>query len=79
MINPGNAAYDDNISNEIKEVLEVMEQLYDSWLTTLKAKKDNIKRINLDSIIELIALQKAKGEVKNRRDIIAYIDGIIGD
>ena len=54
MINPGNADYIATY-NEIKDVLDVMEQLYDSWLTTLKEKKTNIKRVNLNAIAELIS------------------------
>ena len=78
MINPGNADYIATY-NEIKDVLDVMEQLYDSWLTTLKEKKTNIKRVNLNAIAELISIQKAKGEINDRKDIIKYIDGIICD
>ncbi|EKE03608.1 MAG: hypothetical protein ACD_20C00176G0003 [uncultured bacterium] len=78
MINPGNADYIATY-NEIKDVLDVMEQIYDSWLTTLKEKKTNIKRVNLNAIAELISIQKAKGEINDRKDIIKYIDGIICD
>ncbi|HBH17425.1 MAG TPA: hypothetical protein DDX14_00500, partial [Cyanobacteria bacterium UBA9579] len=74
MINPGNADYIATY-NEIKDVLDVMEQIYDSWLTTLKEKKTNIKRVNLNAIAELISIQKAKGEINDRKDIIKYIDG----
>ncbi|EKE03915.1 MAG: hypothetical protein ACD_20C00129G0011 [uncultured bacterium] len=68
-----------DIYQEIQETMQIVEQIYEMWASNLKKRLDNLKRINIESLIVLIEYEKANGNIKNKSDIIKYIDGITQD
>ena len=68
-----------DIYQEIQETMQIVEQIYEMWASNLKKRLDNLKRINIESLIVLIEYEKTNGSIKNKADIIRYIDGITQD
>lgn len=66
-------------NSEIREVIDIVEHLYETWLVNVRNRLDNLKRINVDSLAELIEYEKEKGRIKDKNDIIKYIESITQD
>lgn len=67
------------ISEEVKDTLNVIEQIYGVMLMNLQNRVNNFKRINIDSLIEFAKYEYVNGRIKNRKDIIKYIESITQD
>jgi hypothetical protein len=67
------------IEEEIQIILDVVEQVYALEVTDMKKKIDNIKRVKVDSIADIINEEKKKGNLKNKKDIVKFIQSIIQD
>jgi len=67
------------IEEEIRDVVEIVEQVYSNQATELARKLDNFKRINVDTVAAYIKEEQVKGNFQNRDDIIKYIQSIVQD
>jgi len=66
-------------SDNIEELIDVTEKLYQIWFADIKRKLDNISRIQLASFMELIEYNIENGDIKTDKDVISYIEQIIQD
>jgi hypothetical protein len=64
---------------DIEEILDIIEGVYLEWIDSLKTKMKNIRKLNLKSLNTLIELEKQRGRIKGKKDIIRYIEGLIQD
>ena len=69
----------ENSYNEIQEIIEILEQFYTLEIDELNNKLKNIKRIDINSLVNLIESEKEKKYIKSRKDLVKYIKSIIQD
>lgn len=69
----------DNLAESIKDVVSIVEQFYILKSEDITKKLENIRRINLDSLINLMEIEVQKDNIKSKKDIIRYIESIILD
>jgi len=67
------------IEEEIRNVVEVIEQIYSLEVSDMNRKIDNLKRINIGSVVTYVKNEQEKGNFKSKNDIIQYIQSIIQD
>lgn len=67
------------IEEDIRDILEVVEQVYALEVIDMKKKINNIKRVNVSSIVDIVNEEKKKGNIKTKKDIVQYIQSIIQD
>lgn len=67
------------IEEDIRDILEVVENVYALEVVDMKKKIDNIKRVNISSIVDIVNEEKKKGNIKTKKDIVKYIQSIIQD
>ena len=68
-----------DIESEVKNVLEIVEQVYLIKSVAAEKKLNNIKRINFDSLVNLIQKEISNDRIKSPKDMVNYIETIIED
>lgn len=61
--------------SEVRSILNIMEKLYSLEIKYVAEKLENIKRINIDSLMEFVEYNK----LNDASDLIQYVQGIIQD
>lgn len=68
-----------NIESKVKDILNIIEWVYEKEENNFRIKRDNLKRINADVLIKALKNKADKGEIKDEKDIISYIELILQD
>ena len=68
-----------NTLNDVNDVIQTVEQVYINSASNLNKKLDNIKRINIETLTELVEKETENGHIKEKKDIVKYIEQIIQD
>lgn len=66
-------------TENIKKLIEILERVYEIEIENLNNKKNNLQKINVESLAHLIQSEKEKGNIHNGRDYVYYIDKLIQD
>lgn len=69
----------ENVSEAVKDIVDIVEQFYVLRVEDLTKKLENIRRINVDSLIDLIQNEISENNIKTKRDIVKYVESIILD
>jgi len=69
----------EEVYSETVQVIGILEGIYEIFIESLKTKIENLDKINIETLTELILKESEKGNIKERKDIIKYIEQIIQD
>ncbi|OGI02317.1 MAG: hypothetical protein A2104_06305 [Candidatus Melainabacteria bacterium GWF2_32_7] len=69
----------ENVAEAVKDIVEIVEQFYLLRVEDLTRKLENIRRINVDSLVDLIQNEVNENKIKTKRDIVKYVESIILD
>ncbi|OGI23053.1 MAG: hypothetical protein A2287_00425 [Candidatus Melainabacteria bacterium RIFOXYA12_FULL_32_12] len=69
----------ENVAEAVKDIVEIVEQFYLLRVEDLTRKLENIRRINVDSLVDLIQNEVNESKIKTKRDIVKYVESIILD
>ncbi|MDD3012924.1 MAG: hypothetical protein PHC34_04405 [Candidatus Gastranaerophilales bacterium] len=67
------------MEEEIRNVVEIIEQIYSLEVSDMSKRMENLKRINFDSVAAYIEKEQKNNNFKSRNDLVKYIQSIIHD
>jgi|GEM_PF-2708621 len=67
------------VEEEVRDVVEVIEQLYSLEVSDMSRKIENLKRVNINSVVAFVEKERKKDNFKSKTDIVKYIQSIIQD